>query len=69
MAKLTVLVAVSHHSKGWEDASYVSHTFNTWAEVVTFAYRLSLQFCKEVRVENKGNGHYFAPHNALNFLQ
>jgi hypothetical protein len=66
MEKVTVQI----NTKGeyWEDVPKVNHTFKTWKEVSTFAYRLTLHFNCEVRVESKGQGHYYNTNNALNFL-
>ena len=52
----------------WENCTKVNHTFKTWENCSIFAYRLAKQSSKEIRVESKGNGHYYAPHNADTYL-
>jgi len=65
---LQISIQVREAGKDWEQTPKIMHTFKTWSEVSTFAYRLALQHSKEVRAENKGNGHYYSPSNANNFL-
>lgn len=65
---ITVTVQIKEQNKDWEDINSVAHTFKTWKEVSTFAYRLTIQFNKEVRVEHKGQGHYYNVGNAYNFI-
>ena len=65
---ITVLVQVSENCY-WEDVLAVQHTFKDWSEMVHFAYRLALQTQRKVRVENKGNGHYFNPEYANEYLK
>lgn len=64
----TVTVQVEQPSLSWEDTKAIEHTFNSWLEVSTFAYRLALQMNRKVRVEYSGNGSYYHSDSALYFL-
>lgn len=68
MITVTVQIKQPSLTISWEEVEKVEHTFKTWKEVSTFAYRLTIQFNKEVRVEHKGQGYYYIPNNANNFL-
>ncbi len=65
---VTVKIQVKENGKSWEETEAVEHTFNQWKDVTTFTYRLALHFNRQVRVEVKGNGHYYEPFNAVLFL-
>lgn len=63
-----VTVQINQNNEYWEDVPKVKHIFKEWQDVSIFAYRLVVQMGKEVRVEHKGNGHYYDPSRALNYL-
>lgn len=63
-----VKIQVKELDTDWERITKVNHSFKDWKDVSIFAYRLAKQTDREVRVENNGNGHYYAPHNAEPFL-
>ena len=65
MVKVTVQISNGGY---WDDVPKVNHVFNDWSEVSKFAYHLALQVNKEVRVEHKGNGHYYNPNNSEQYL-
>lgn len=66
---MTVTVQIKRSSLDWDLSTKVEHTFKEWKDISTFAYRLSLQTDKEIRVEINGNGHYYHPSQAENYLE
>lgn len=62
-----VTIQIKNH-KNWEDNSKQKMTFKTWEDVTIFAYQLSLLYNIEIRVESNGNGHYYHPEKASDFL-
>lgn len=63
-----VTVQVKKLSSDWNDSEKIEHTFENWDAVSTFAYRLAVQTEREIRVESHGNGYYYIPQHADNFL-
>ena len=66
---MKVSIQINLIGKNWEDIEKKEQTFKNQDEVMSFAYRLSFLFNKEVRIEYLGNGWYFLPAHAENFLQ
>ena len=66
---MKVSIQINLLGKNWEDIEKKEQTFKNWDDVMDFAYRLSFHFNKEVRVEHLGNGNYFLPAHAENFLK
>ncbi len=64
-----VTIQIKETGKDWEQTSKVKHNFPNWEEVSIFAYHLSVHFLTEVRVESKGQGHYYNYSNAENFFK
>ena len=68
MSQEVVTIQIAENGKSWENTPKHEQKFKDWACVSEFAYRLSLIHDTEIRVESKGNGHYYHPINANNFL-
>ena len=65
---ITVLVQVSENCY-WEQTPKTYYNFTDWQDMVIFAYRLAVKTGREIRVENMGNGHYFNPEYANEYLK
>jgi len=65
----TVTLQVKRPSLDWNASPKVEHIFKDWQEVSVFAYRLAKQTTRETRVEYKGNGSYYSPDFADEFLK
>ena len=61
---ITVTIQVNTKREYWEDVPKHEQSFRDWKEVSNFAYRTALLNSCEVRVEHKGNGHYYNTVNA-----
>lgn len=64
-----VSIQVKQNGKDWEQTPKKFQAFKNWDEITNFAFRLSLFFDSEIRIENKGNGHYYNPIRALSYLE
>ena len=53
----------------WEQTPKTYYNFTDWQDIVIFAYRLAVKTGREVRVESEGNGHYFNPEYANEYLK
>lgn len=75
MEKVTIQIGRGEDLR-WDTSKRHRQDFNTWKEVVDFAYRLSLIHQDEIRIEKiygngkaSGSGHYFHPQHANRYLK
>ena len=69
MKNVNTTVQIKQKGLAWEETPKVKLTFKDFTDIAIYAYRLTLQTNSEVRIEESGNGHYYSPLNAENYLK